>query len=106
MRAAEFRFQTYTTAEDYSGMSDNNNRLIISNSGNISISSTTASTSSSTGALQVAGGAYFGAASLFAGNLTSNGQIITTRQGQGFSHNDGTGNLVSFDNNSLLPGNA
>jgi hypothetical protein len=106
MRAAEFRFQTYTTAEDYSGMSDNNNRLIISNSGNISISSTTASTSSSTGALQVAGGAYFGAASLFAGNLTSNGQIITTRQGQGFSHNDGTVNLVSFVNNSLLPGNA
>ena len=88
MRASEFRFQTYTTDEDYSGMSDNNNRLIISNSGDISISSTTASTSSSTGALQVAGGAYFGAASLFAGslgvtgattlssNLTVNGTII------------------------------
>jgi uncharacterized protein YbcV (DUF1398 family) len=76
MRASEFRFQTYTTAEDYSGMSDNNNRLIISNSGDISISSTTASTSSSTGALQVAGGAYFGAASLFAGNLTNNASII------------------------------
>jgi hypothetical protein len=37
---------------------------------------TTASTSSSTGALQVAGGAYFGAASLFAGNLTNNATII------------------------------
>ena len=90
MRASEFRFQTYTTAEDYSGMSDNNNRLIISNSGDISISSTTASTSSSTGALQVAGGAYFGAASIFAGslgvtgattissNLTVNGTIIAS----------------------------
>ena len=77
MRASEFRFQTYTTAEDYSGMSDNNNRLIISNAGDISISSTTASTSSSTGALQVAGGAYFGAASIFAGNVNINGTLTT-----------------------------
>ena len=77
MRASEFRFQTYTTAEDYSGMSDNNNRLIISNSGDISISSTTASTSSTTGALQVAGGAYFGAASIFAGNVNINGTLTT-----------------------------
>jgi hypothetical protein len=35
----------------------------------ITLSNTTASTSSSTGALQVAGGAYFGAASLFGGAL-------------------------------------
>ena len=81
MRASEFRFQTYTTAEDYSGMSDNNNRLIISNAGDISISSTTASTSSTTGALQVAGGVYFGAASLFGGNLTNNGTIIAGNAG-------------------------
>jgi hypothetical protein len=36
----------------------------------ITLSNTTASTSSSTGALQVAGGAYFGANSLFNANLT------------------------------------
>ena len=36
LRAAEIRFQTYTTAEDYSSpVGDNNNRLIITNDGNI-----------------------------------------------------------------------
>jgi hypothetical protein len=45
-------------------------------SARLTISNTTASTSSTTGALQVAGGAYFGAASLFAGNLTNNATII------------------------------
>ena len=35
-RSAEHRFQTYTTAEDYSSpVGDNNNRLIITNDGNI-----------------------------------------------------------------------
>ena len=43
-------------------------------SSTITISNTTASTNSSTGALRVAGGAYFGANSVFAGNIyTSNG---------------------------------
>ena len=44
--------------------------------GILSISNNTASTSSTTGALQVTGGAYFGAASLFNGNLTNNATII------------------------------
>jgi len=43
----------------------------------ISISNTTASTSSSTGALRVAGGAYFGANSLIAANLTLSGTSST-----------------------------
>ena len=43
----------------------------------LSIANITASTSSSTGALQVAGGAYFGAASLMAANLTLNGTSST-----------------------------
>ena len=42
----------------------------------ISISNATASTSSTTGALRVSGGAYFGANSLFGGNLTNNATII------------------------------
>ena len=37
MRAAEFRFQTYTAAEDYSIISDNNDRLFIANDGKIGI---------------------------------------------------------------------
>ena len=41
----------------------------------ITIVNTTASTSSSTGALQIAGGAYFGGNSIFNGNLTVNGTL-------------------------------
>ena len=37
MRAAEFRFQTYTAAEDYSTVADTNNRLFIANDGKIGI---------------------------------------------------------------------
>ena len=40
LRAAEFRFQTYTSAEDYSGLLDNNDRLYINNSGNVGIGTT------------------------------------------------------------------
>ncbi len=35
LRAAEFVLQTYTSNEDYSGLLDNNNRIIITNEGNI-----------------------------------------------------------------------
>jgi hypothetical protein len=44
----------------------------------ISITNSTASTSSSTGALRVSGGAYFGANSLFASNVNINGTLTTT----------------------------
>jgi hypothetical protein len=37
LRASEFRFQTYTSAEDFSGLLDNNTRLYIANDGNIGI---------------------------------------------------------------------
>jgi hypothetical protein len=39
-RSAEHRFQTFTTNEDFSGLSDNNNRLVIVNSGLIGIGTT------------------------------------------------------------------
>ena len=43
MRSSEFRFQTYTSAEDYSSISDNNNRLFIANDGKIGINTTSPS---------------------------------------------------------------
>jgi len=46
-------------------------------SSTVTLSNTTASTSSSTGALQVAGGAYFGANSVFNANLTLQGATST-----------------------------
>ena len=59
----------------------------------ISISNTSASTSSTTGALRVAGGAYFGANSLFAGNVCIGGSTDTTR-------------LISALNSSLANGSS
>ena len=46
-------------------------------SSNVTLANTTASTTSSTGALQVAGGGYFGANSLFNANLTLSGASST-----------------------------
>ena len=37
LRASEFRFQTYTSAEDFSGLLDNNDRIVIANNGNVGI---------------------------------------------------------------------
>ena len=37
LRAAEFKFQTYTSVEDYSGLLDNNDRIFIANNGNIAM---------------------------------------------------------------------
>ena len=59
----------------------------------ISISNTSASTSSITGALRVAGGAYFGANSLFAGNVCVGGSTDTSR-------------LISALNSSLANGSS
>jgi len=59
----------------------------------ISISNTTASTSSTTGALQVAGGAYFGANSLMAANLTLNGASSTLSL-------SGASSVISISNTS------
>jgi hypothetical protein len=183
MRAAEFRFQTYTVAEDFSSVADTNNRLFIANDGNIGINTvspshkldvsgdirtnnlicnaaaadkiihvynditsfygfgangnqlrlqtggasgfgfytgssssvlgtqrmqitntstsilqTTASSSSTTGALIVSGGIGC------AGDINTSGLLKTSVAGQGFSHNDGTINLVSFVNNTSFPG--
>jgi len=40
MRSAEFRFQTFTAAEDFSNLQDNNDRLTIANNGFITTSNT------------------------------------------------------------------
>jgi len=183
MRAAEFRFQTYTVAEDFSSVADTNNRLFIANDGNVGINTvspgykldvsgdirtnnlicntaaadkiihvyndittfygfgangnqlrlqtggasgfgfytgssssvlgtqrmqitetstsilqTTASSSSTTGALIVSGGIGC------AGDINTSGLLKTSVAGQGFSHNDGTINLVSYVNNTSFPG--
>ncbi len=39
-RAAEFRFQTYTTAETYDAIQDNNDRVIITNAGYVGVGTT------------------------------------------------------------------
>jgi len=55
------------------GLSSSSNVVISGASSKLTIANTTASTSSSTGALQVAGGAYFGANSIVSGTLTTTG---------------------------------
>jgi len=63
-----------------------------------SILQTTASSSSTTGALIVSGGIGC------AGDINTSGLLKTSVAGQGFSHNDGTINLASFVNNTSNPG--
>ena len=66
----------------------------------ISLSNTSQSTSSTSGAIQCAGGAYFGDNCLFAK------RIRTTVNGEGFSHNDGTMELRSYLDTVNFPGDA
>ena len=81
-------------------MTNNIERLTITNSGIINITNTTNSTTVNSGALIISGGIGI------AGNIYSSGTIVTSVLGQGFSHNDGTINLVSWVNNSTIANNA
>jgi len=60
-----------------------NSLSVTGSSAYISITNNTASTTSTTGALRVAGGAYFGANSLFNANLTLNGAASLNTQNTG-----------------------
>ena len=77
---------------------NNTGRLSLKTNGDITISSTNGSTSSSTGALQVAGGAYFGANSIFNSTLRVMGQSNPTAgEGIEFGYGGSTANIYSFD---------
>jgi hypothetical protein len=64
----------------------------------MTLSNSSISSSYTTGALVITGGVGIGGALNTNSNITANGQLITTIAGQGFSHNDGTINLVSYVN--------
>jgi len=80
IQSGEFKFSSGTSG--FGGFmvfaTDTVERMrIAATSGNVSIASTAASSSSLTGALQVAGGIGVGAASYFGGNVTSTGVIVS-----------------------------
>ncbi len=75
-------------------------RVRISSAGDTSITSTSPSTGSTSGALQVAGGIYAGAASVFGGTVGTGAITITNTGSNGLTVNNTAGNSLAVFNAS------